>query len=294
MVVSFLFPILSRKRIKNNKTKQKKILTILSNLYIFFFYYQIIVNCMLYQPLIINISEVIPDNIDLYYFSNQIGAYIYNKDDTKSKVLFYFSGFDGNLSCRFNILSKLKQSFSEHTKENYYIVAIDLPGFGLSNLLKTDYNTIIESLLYCINFYITSENVTTYSIFSEYETSLCISAIFSKLHRLPQCIIHFNVIDSLYHHLQNKYSGYFSIFCLPLLGIKSLPTNYEKVTNNTTQFLFIQNEEEVFDNTASVFLDLEVETDKKKMVQIDGTGITSLIASCNQDRLRDFFLHCLL
>ena len=286
---SFLLPSLNRSNMNKDdgpKSRKSKLVSLFSNIYIFFFYYHLLLNILLFQPLLINIPENIPDNVELYYFPNQMGAYLYNRSDRKRKVLFYISCFSGNISCRFNIISRLKDYLPPENTEEYYIVAIDLPGFGLSNMLKPELTTVADTLLYCINFYIESEEINEYSLFTEYESSVPISSILKHLQRKPRNIIHFNGIDSFYNNLLSKYSVYSSLLFVPLLRYKSLSNNYQE-NNDSTRILLIQNEEKIYQNTEDIFFDL-VDHCKVKSLQVVGEGITSMIASCNHETIKDF------
>ena len=293
-MLSFTIP--NPKKIK----KHRKHLSILSSCYILFFYYKIILNCLVFQPLLINVVDTTPENASVYYFLNQMGGYIWNHPNTnqnnheyhQKNTLFYVNCFTGNCSTRFNII----QRFHSYLPSSYQIIQFDLPGYGLSNYLRTDYNTILTHVTDAINLFMRDQEEKHYAIFTEFEASLIISQMYSKLIHKPSHIIHYNPSMSLFHHLRSKYTSLSTPLFLPYLFQRTMTQWYDKNKDNNTaltKFAILENIRPENNRDLSVsdeiFLSLPVNFDQKKILKLDGDGIASLLSDCNREILKTFF-----
>jgi len=298
-MLSFTIP--TPKKIK----KHRKHLSILSSCYILFFYYKIILNCLVFQPLLINVVDTTPQNASVYYFLNQMGGYIWNHPNLnqnyhltdQKNILFYINCFSGNCSTRFNII----QRFHSYLPSSYQIIQFDLPGYGLSNYLRTDYNTILTHVTDAINLFMRDQEEKHYAIFTEFEACLIISQMYSKLIHKPSHIIHYNPSMSLFHHLRSKYTSFSTPLFLPYLFQRTMTQWYDKnlsEDHNTTKFAILENKRPENNGDLSVsdeiFMNLSVGFDKKKILKLDGNGIASLLSDFNREILKSFFEYFLL
>ena len=294
-MLSFTIP--NPKKIK----KHRKHLSVLSSCYILFFYYKIILNCLVFQPLLINVVDTTPENASVYYFLNQMGGYIWNhpnqnpndNENDQKNTLFYLNCFTGNCSTRFNII----QRFHSYLPSSYQIIQFDLPGYGLSNYLRTDHNTILTHVTDAINLFMNSHDEKRYAIFTEFEASLIISQMYSKLIYKPSHIIHFNPTMSLFDHLRSKYTSISIPLFLPYAFQRTITQWYDKnLTKDTTvtKFAILQNNKDRDNNNElsisdDIFLNLPVNFDQKKILKLDGDGVASLLSDCNRKILTTFF-----
>lgn len=295
-----MFTLTSRKI----KKKHRKHISILSMCYILLFYYQIIINCLVFQPLLISVVDTTPPNASVCYILNQMGGYVWNHPnqnqnytlDNQKNTLFYINAFHGNCSTRFNVI----QRFHSYLPSSYQIVQFDHPGFGLSSYLKTDSTTIFTSVAEAINLFMKEQEVKdSYAIFTEFEASLIISQMYSKLTYKPSHIIHFNPTISLFDHLRSKYTMFSTPLFLPYLFQRTITQWYDKNQPHTTNFAILENNEknkgDDGDNTKSlsigeeIVLNLPINFDRKKLLKLDGEGIASLLSDCNRKLLTNFF-----
>ena len=268
--------------------KNNRYLSLISTLYIFIFYYKIILNFLLFQPLFINVIDSTPENAAVYFFPNQIGGFIWKQSNIiHTKTLFYINSFNGNCSTRFNIIQRLHS----YLPSSYQIIHLDLPGFGLSNYLKTDYNSILQHITEAINLFLLNNENHQYSIFTEFESSVLISQIYPSLSYPPSHIIHFNPKISLFDHLCNKYSFYSSPLFIPFLFYPNLNDLYDRNVvvddeSHKTSFAIMEN----FSSSIGddIFINLPVHFTKKRLLKLDGEGIASLICNTNQNILKTF------
>lgn len=285
------------------KKKHRKHISILSMCYILLFYYQIILNCLVFQPLLISVVDTTPPNASVCYILNQMGGYVWNHPnqnqnyrlDNQKNTLFYINAFHGNCSTRFHVL----QRFHSYLPSSYQIVQFDLPGYGLSSYLKTDSNTIFNSVTEAINLFMNEQEVKdSYAIFTEFEASLIISQMYSKLTYKPSHIIHFNPTISLFDHLRSKYTIFSTPLFLPYFFQRTITQWYDKHPLETTKFAILENNEKKDGNGNNddimsigdeIFFNLPINFNQKKILKLDGDGIASILSDCNKKLLTNFF-----
>lgn len=272
------------------KTKSKYIN--IYSLYIFFSYYNAFLNTLTFQPLLTNIHDKFEvQNLTFFYFSNQIGAYLYNFQAEISKELIIFlNSFSGNCSSRVNLI---RQLLTYINKDSICILQIENPGSCFSDEIEP---TITNHYLYieeAINSFLIQHQIfqDSFHIFTEGESSLICSKIISKIKFNPKNIIHFNPINSLSSYLIEKYGLFMFFLVLPYYTHKSLCTNYnnnKKLTNSSnTNIILIMNN---FNSSSrDIYLDINLPFERKKILTIEGKGLTSLIIKENQNIIKDLF-----
>jgi hypothetical protein len=273
--------------------KKKKKIDLISLIYIILFYYKIFLNFLTFRPLIINVTDNLYSNCELYYFQNENCAYIWNTsssftDQVEEKILFYINGFDGNCSTRFNIMKRLGSIIPA----DYTIVQFELSGYGLSSYSECNLTSIQKILLENMNFLMNQfPDIKDYSIFTENEGLVAIAPILSSLHVKPKSLLHLNPEKSLFEYMKNKYSSYMIPFFFSYYFDKSIEKTIESyfLKNTSSSFYFLQNDnfdEDDFD----LYFDYDfVPPCQKHRLRIKGKGVTSLILNDNFDNLQSFF-----
>ena len=244
-----------------------------------------------------------------------MGGYIWKHPDNHSnnthilddnttihqKTLFYINSYHGNCTTRFNIIQRLHS----YLPSSYQIVQFDLPGFGLSSYLRTDHKTIVTYLTDAINLFLKEQQddrgaTNDYAIFTEFESSLIISQLFTKLRSRPSHILHFNPANSFFQHLCQKYTSYSAPLFVPYLFNRTLIQWYDEMVVNvndknsvlTTKFAILENNNKLDDtlsNGDDIFINLPIPFPQKRILKLDGDGVASLLSDCNKTILISFF-----
>lgn len=276
-----------------SKITSKKYINLYA-IYIFLYYYNSILNFLTFRPLMVNIYErfEIPE-MNIYYFPNSQGAYLWNYiPENSQKLLIFVNSFYGNCSSRVNIMKRLLSYVND---TNLCILQIENPGCLISEEIDANILNVFTYTLDSINSFITHHQQfqDNYSIFTEEESSIIISKILTNLKIKPKQIIHFNPINSLTSNLIYKYGILISFFILPYFTHSSLLTNYKKYFEDkkfstNTEILIICNEEYP-SFSEDIYLDIEIPSERKKLYSIKGKGLSSLITYENEKIVTDVF-----
>jgi len=276
---------------KSIEKKYKKKLNIISMLYIFIFYYQIILNFLIFRPLVINVIENNYENTELLFFPNQTCAYFWKKNGhvQPSKFLFYVNGFEGNCSTRFNVMKTLLNTLPG---DDFTIVQFELAGFGLSSHIECNLTAIQICLLENMNYMIDHfPTMTEFHLMTENEGFVSIVNIVNKLKKNPLSIICLNAYPCLYEYLKWKYGRmslpfYFSLSSSKKHNLAQMNQFYEK-NGVDTKFYFLKNDDFCHDDF-NIYFDLDtIPPKQKERITITGKGPTSLLLHENQTHMEN-------
>ena len=235
-------------------------------------------------------------NVEIYYFQNQVGAYVWENRNA-TKILFYINSLQGNSSVRCNIIKKFQLFFPYHT-----IIQFDLPGSGISYHLDATMDSISFHLSEAIQEYLEQypEFKSRFSIFTENESSIIGSRLLLSLleyNLQPSHMIHLNPSTSIINYFFQRYPKMLIPIFLPILIVKntkmiSIHNQFMKKKekhDRFTQFHIITTKSFV-ENSNQVYLELDATSPlHKKWLGIYGEGITSLILKQNVKKLQSFF-----
>ena len=103
-------------------------------------------------------------------------------------------------------------------------------------------------------------------------------------------------------HLRSKYTMFSTPLFLPYFFQRTITQWYDKHQPETTKFAILENNEKDDsddgcdnDDTKSlsigeeIVLNLPINFDQKKLLQLEGEGIASLLSDCNRKLLTNFF-----
>tara|TARA_B100001248_G_scaffold261390_1_gene252426 strand:+ start:213 stop:1040 length:828 start_codon:yes stop_codon:yes gene_type:complete len=227
------------------------------------------------------------DECSEYFLKNNMITYNhhpYNQNvELYENLLFFFNNSYGNCNMNYIIIKQIRQLFPDYT-----IIQIEYPGFGLLFNVDLSIKQILSESLVAVNYYLTAYKYKKFGFFGDGFGAFVMGNVYSRIHKNPKFMIHYNGITDLYEHYSRIFPFYYKIALLPLLKWKKIEYN-KKNKNFPNTFILISNKDNIYIKQSNYTLYLELYQKYKNKISIHNIKGNNFLFIENLDKLKKNF-----